>query len=147
MAMKRIHQLITGLMMLVSCGSIAPVSLSRPFSTAQTAPNTASYQQALKLGYDAAAKLNYGKALEYFRHALKLRPGDRNAQTAIANTAQHQKSKGFRVTPSGVGAPRDRARAGTRQQNCLDGQKLVAIIPDSELGLTSLAQPYSTDLS
>jgi len=128
--------------MFVSCWTVAPVTLSLPLLTAQIPPSGAGYQQAMRSGYDAAAKQNYGKAVEHFKRALKLRPGDRNAQVAINNINRYQTSeKGFHVTPSGVGAPSARERAATRQQNCLDGRKLVAILPNNQLGLTSLAQP------
>jgi tetratricopeptide (TPR) repeat protein len=145
MAMKpcqRSSPRATSLIVLLSCASVPSIALSFPITTAQIVRGAAGYQQAMQSGYAAAAKQDYGKALAHFKHALKLQPGDRNAQIVIDNLSRYQKTgKGFHVTPSGIGAPSVRERAATRQQNCLDGQKLVAIIPSDQLGLTSLAQP------
>jgi hypothetical protein len=141
MVMMRNHPLLTGLMMLLSCGSIAPAALSYPFSTVQTISITASHQQSTQASYSAAVNQSNGKVLEHSRDALKLPIGDLNAKTVIGKLAQNKQYKGLRVTPPGIGAPTVRARGATRDQNCLDGKKLVAIIPENELGLTSLAQP------
>jgi tetratricopeptide (TPR) repeat protein len=128
----------TSLFLLLSCGSLTSATPSPPFNIAQST----GYQKAMQSGYNAAAKQDYGKALEHFNRALKLQPGDRNAQTAINNLKDYQgNKKGFHVSPSGIGAPSVREGAASRLKNCLDGKKLVAIIPVNQLGLTSLAKP------
>jgi tetratricopeptide (TPR) repeat protein len=144
MEMKRIHYLglcATGLTILLSPGIIVPVTLGLSIPEIWIAQSAANYENAMQLGYEAAGKQDYQKALEYFKRSLKLRPRDANAQRAIANTNEIIKEgNDFHVTPSGVGAPNVRERGATRQKNCLNGSKLVAIIPENELGLTSLAK-------
>jgi Domain of Unknown Function (DUF928) len=143
--MKQLHHLslyAATLTILLFVGTITPVTLGLSIPKVQIAQSAADYQNAMKSGYDAAAKQDFKAASENFKRALKLRPSDRNAQVAIKNiNALRNEEQGFHVTPSGVGAPSVRERGATRQQNCLEGRKLVAIIPENQLGLTSLARP------
>lgn len=107
-------------------------------------PNSGDYELCMKLGYQTSMhRGNQKTALEYFRRALKLRPADANANKAIQNLElQMQGGNVMHVTPSGIGAPTVRATAGTRNDRCLaDGKKLVALIPDDQLGLTSMERP------
>lgn len=137
---------VIGLTMLMICGSVAPAAFSLTRPTLASA-RSEDYQQAMQSGYTAAANRDYKRALENFQRALKLRPGDRNAQIAIKNTNYYLKnpvrSEEFQV-PSGVGAPNERVRAATRGK-CSNVSsnvpKLIAIIPENQLGLTSLEKP------
>jgi tetratricopeptide (TPR) repeat protein len=107
-------------------------------------PSSESYELCMKLGYQTSMQRgNQKAALEYFRSALKLRPADASASKAIQNLElQMQGGKVMHVTPSGIGAPTGRATAGTRNDHCLeDGKKLVALIPEHQLGLTTMERP------
>ncbi len=143
--MKQLHYLslcATNLAIFVSFWVVAPVTLAESVSGVEIAQSAADYQNAMQLGYKAASEQDFNKALENFKRALKFRPGDRNAQIAIDNINQYLKEGNrLHVTPSGVGAPNVRSRGATRQKNCLNGRKLVAMIPEKQLVLTSLAQP------
>jgi tetratricopeptide (TPR) repeat protein len=145
MAVKRLHYLslwATSLTIPLSLGIVSPVTLGLSSPEVWIAQSAANYENAMRSGYEAAGKEDFKNALKYFRRALKLRPGDANAQLAIANINQNLKEgNSYHVTPSGVGAPSERERGATRQKNCLNGSKLIAIIPENQLGLTSLAKP------
>jgi tetratricopeptide (TPR) repeat protein len=101
------------------------------------------YELCMQLGYQTSIQRdNKNTALENFKRALKLRPKDTNATKAIRNIElQIQQGNVIHVTPSGIGAPSNRAQAATRKQNCLDGKKLVALIPEKQLGLTAMERP------
>jgi hypothetical protein len=102
------------------------------------------YELCMKLGYKASMQRgNQKAALEYFRNAQKLRPGDANANKAIQNIQLHmQGGNVMHVIPSGIGAPTRRATAGTRNDHCLeDGKKVVALIPENQLSLTAMERP------
>ncbi|MGJ3247764.1 MAG: hypothetical protein ACFE0I_17015 [Elainellaceae cyanobacterium] len=49
-------------------------------------PNSDDYHQIMMTGYEAFQRDDYETALNYFRHALSLRPGDTYATEAIDNT-------------------------------------------------------------
>jgi Domain of Unknown Function (DUF928) len=105
--------------------------------------NITEYDRFMKQGYQASTQRNNkNTALENFNRALKLCPDDSNANKAIENiNAYYKNANVMHVTPSGIGAPSNRAQAATRNQNCLDGKELVALIPEQELGLTSMEHP------
>jgi hypothetical protein len=105
--------------------------------------NSAEHDRFMKQGYQASAyRNNKNTALENFNRALKLCPDDSNTNTAIKNINAYYKNVNvMHVIPSNIGAPSNRAQAATRKQNCLDGKKLVALIPKMYLGLTAMERP------
>jgi Domain of Unknown Function (DUF928) len=117
----------------------AVIALPKPCNP----PSSEDYALCMGLGYKTSIRAATRKtALEYFRNAQKLRPSDVNATKAVQNLErQMQLGEVMHVTPSGIGAPSNRAQAATRNQNCLDGKKLVALIPENQLGLTSMSRP------
>ncbi|NJK28663.1 MAG: DUF928 domain-containing protein [Acaryochloris sp. RU_4_1] len=131
---------VKGFMVLVACVSVAPVAVAFPLQVIQIAQTT-EYQRAMQLGYRTSTT-NLKAALAHFQRALKLLPGDRKAQIALRNiNRQLQRNKVFHVTPSGIRAPAVRSRGATRNQNCLNGHKVIALIPEHQLGFTAKAHP------
>jgi Domain of Unknown Function (DUF928) len=141
--MKLHHSFYLSLVVLLSASIGFPPLPQRAIASSLCNPQQSNgYQACMDSGYRAAAKRDFKTALENFNRALQLRPGDPTATLAVKNIkTQLQRGPSLHVTPSGIGAPSDRARAGTRQQNCLDGKKVVALIPENELGFTSQARP------
>jgi hypothetical protein len=108
-----------------------------------TPQNSKEYERYMKLGYQASTQYKSKKiALDRFKRAIKLCPGNIFATTAAKNMEfQLQKGNVVHVTPSGIGAPSNRAQAATRKENCLNGEKVVALIPENELILTATERP------
>jgi hypothetical protein len=106
-------------------------------------PSSGDYELCMKLGYQTSIqRTNQKVSLEYFRSAQKFRPSDASANKAIQNIErQMQKGNVLHVTPSGIGAPSNRAQGATRDQNCLDGKEVVALIPENQLSLTAMERP------
>ena len=123
-------------------GLFIPTFTAFSLPNIQIVQNMEEYDRLMDLGYQAVRDKNYLEALAYFKKALATRPGDGNAQTAIANLERYlQEGEEFHVTPRGVGAPNERVGAGSRQDGCLKEERLVAIIPENRLGLTSQPKP------
>jgi hypothetical protein len=144
--MKDFHILqFTFLSILVGLNSGLPFLQSTAIAAPKACnpPSNGDYELCMKLGYQTSIqRTNQKAALEYFRSAQKLRPSDANANKAIQNIErQIQEGNVLHVTPSGIGAPSNREQAATRDQNCLNGKKVVALIPENQLGLTAMERP------
>lgn len=127
------------------CWATVAVTPAYPTDPVHIAQLGSDYNSYMQQGYTATAKRDYGTALINFRRALKVRPGDRYAQKAIDNVSSYvAKKRGSRISvvPSGVGAPSRRQGGSARQQgSCLSGKKLIALVPENELGLTTAEYP------
>jgi tetratricopeptide (TPR) repeat protein len=140
----------------VSVGSDS--SLAVPPQLAQAQSN---YNQYMQSGYRATRQGNYSAALNYFKQALQVRPGDRYATSAMRNIesyiARDRRSGNRRKTyvtyiPTNLGFPSRPVPGATRgSQNrrsesgaaCIQGeQSLTAITPSFDISTkTTAANP------
>lgn len=120
-----------------------PKEVATAQSKSCTPRNHKEYERYMKLGYQASTQYQRKKsALEHFKRAIKICPGDISATNAAKNIEfQLKKGNVIHVTPSGIGAPSNRAQGATRKENCLSGEKVVSLIRDNELGLTATERP------
>lgn len=87
-----------------SWGLGSPV-VPMPVAIAQSPPPTvtvATYDRLMKAGYEATAGKNYPVAIENFRKALRERPNDAYAQSAIANVEKYLGLPPGRTTSPGL---------------------------------------------
>lgn len=120
-----------------------PEEVATAQSKSCTPRNHKEYERYMKLGYQASTQYQRKKsALEHFKRAIKICPGDISATNAAKNIEfQLKKGNVIHVTPSGIGAPSNRAQGATRKENCLSGKKVVALIPENEFALTATERP------
>jgi hypothetical protein len=118
-----------------------------PTQSITQAQATAAYDDFMRQGYRATARRQYSTARDFFKNALRLRPGDRYADRAVINVSRYIDQRGY-VTPRliavrGTSAPGGSTFATTRAANCSDcllglmpapedreGAKLLATIAD-----------------
>lgn len=89
------------------------------------------YESFMRMGYGAFTRKQYSAALNNFKQALKVRPGDRNAKTAIKNVEIYVSDlKGRAVTFrfSNTGTPSNQFDGAVRR-GCISKKPLVALIP------------------
>lgn len=126
-------------MTLVNANSLRPTLIAQA---------TAEYDRNMRQGYKATARRDYGNALNYFRQAERLRPGDRYAAIAIRNVSLYvsrsQPQKKIFIA-SGTGAPINRVAGATRGlSSCFtEDACLIALLPEKgpELLLTVADYP------
>lgn len=111
---------------------------------AQIAQASANYNKYMRLGYAATARRDYRSALVNFRRALSARPGDRYATTAINNVSRYARRGSSRklayIAPN-RGAPGTRQGGATRGGCSTSDQKLTALVPQTNLGMTTIEFP------
>ncbi len=93
------------------------------------AQSGSSFDEYMRLGYSETRKRNYRQALEYFRQAEKVKPGDSFATAAIRNV-QGYIDRGRSTLAFYVGSPDRRRAAATRGMcNLQENENLTALIP------------------
>lgn len=133
------------------------LGISRLPTVVVTAPafaqgNPASeFDRYMQRGYQLTAKRDYQSALINFRRALRLRPGNPYALSAISNIEAYiarnrfaaQSSRRLTFVPTGRGMPGQRVAGATRFGECTQGKlaNIVALMPEDNLGLTATANP------
>ena len=120
------------------------LALSVSFNKVLLAQTQSAYDRYMQLGYAATAKRNYSGAFNYFKQALRQRPGDRYAKTAVNNIQgyvknRHQASLSF---VSSIGRPGRRSSAASRGGSCVEtGLPPTPLTPKTDPQLTTAAYP------
>jgi hypothetical protein len=133
----------------ILASTCAPIALTH---AAQAQPShiallpSNDYNSYMVLGYTATAKKDYTTALLNFRRALRVRPADRYASTAVSNVSSYiakgGESKLSFVAPN-WGAPEPGSRRGgaTRGGCSSKNQALTALVPKDNVGWTTAEYP------
>lgn len=82
------------------------------------AQQSSKYENFMRMGYSAFTRKQYSAALNNFKQALKVRPRDRNAQTAIKNVEGYVNALKGRATTfrfSNTGTPSNQFDGGVRR--------------------------------
>lgn len=143
--MKR-HPWLKYLPAILVAASFAPVApvFATPQAPQSIAQATRSqYNKYMRQGYSATAKRDYRTALVNFRRALKVRPGDAYATTAINNVSKYARrgtSKSIFIA-SNRGAPGTRQGGATRGGCSSSDRTLTALVPANNLGMTTAPYP------
>lgn len=123
--------------------SVVPIGV-RAQAPVQIAQASANYNKFMRLGYAATARRDYRTALVNFRKALSVRPGDRYATTAISNVSRYARrgnsTKLAYIAPN-RGAPGTRQGGATRGGCSTSDQKLTALVPQNNIGMTTAQLP------
>ncbi|GAX37840.1 DUF928 domain-containing protein [Nodularia sp. NIES-3585] len=142
------HKLWTGFIFVgFLCISLDFVSQTQVLAIDQvihTAQVSSTYDQYMQLGYTETTRRNYRRALGYFQQALKLRPDDHYATTAIRNVSSYiqQRSSLITFVPGRPGRRRSAATRGNWGKCFVNSQYIVPLIPtDNEAQLTTSEHP------
>ncbi len=107
------------------------------------AQQSSKYESFMRMGYNAFTLKQYPAALNNFKQALKISPGDRNAQTAIKNVEVYVNDlKGRAITFrfSNTGTPSNQFDGGVRR-GCISQKALIALIPPTNPIFTTTDYP------
>ncbi len=138
-------------------GALPVILPSLPAVAQNPSSQTSEFDRYMQRGYQLTAKRDYQSALVNFRRALSLRPGNRYALAAISNVEAYiardryaaQSSNRLTFVPTNRGMPGQRVAGATRFGECTQGSltKIVALVPDNNLGMTAAANPSLFSLS
>lgn len=125
------------IVLLIASGGLISSVIIKQFSTVDSTESSvmlarrrSRYDRYMALAYSANRRRQYGRALYYFRLALRQRPGNRYARNGISNVRKRLRRASRYRRVARRGRPRRRRGAATRGANGLEQcSGLIPLIP------------------